>query len=332
MKDEKAGSCGCFVQGNDKEIVLGASDLTHVFNVTAPTSNGSEVNVNGYSFIRGEDVYYKIDVVINEKKDESREYISTSPEKAIQEAMVAIATFCQHFPEKVVARSTMALPPIEENKSMRYQLMSEDIKGRVIAWFSSEGMAEMAREAYNFICDYSVLYKTNDERFYDSTSIKYLPWVYGDKVYASIDLLDKEDKVVFNASLRANLLFFGYDVICHSVKPESDEMGSVDVSQHEDMHDAKRHLFLILKNDLDDGFHFLTPPELYVENVMGEDRYEVKFKDYNVHARMSFDTMGTAIEFAQELRNLFEYKAEEKKVWHKEYKPYGEPLRIKDCL
>lgn len=332
MNDEKMGSCDDCVQAYDKEVVSDIKNLTHVFNITAPTETGREVNVDGYSFIKDGETRYKIDVVINEKKDERKEYFSDSPEKAIQEAMVAIATYCQHYPEKVVAHHSVSLPPIEANKIMRYQLMSEDINGRSIAWFSSEGMSKMACEAYNFICDYSVLYKTKDGRFYDTTSIKYLPWVYGDKVIASIDLLDKEGEVVFNASLRTNSLFFGYDVICHSIRPESEETGSVDVTQHRNAHDAMRHLFLILKNDLDDGFHFLTPPELYVECVMGEKMYEVKFKDYNVHARMFFDTMSDAIDFAEELRTLFEYKAEEKRVLRKEYQAYGETLWIKDCL
>ena len=133
---------------DNKEIVSGLQDLTHVFNVTAPTSNGTEVNVDGYSFIKDGETRYKIDVVVNEKKDGRIEYISTSAEEALQEAMIAIASFCQHFPEKVVAHSVMALPPIEANKTMRYQLMSEHIKGRVLAWFSSEDIAKIARDSY----------------------------------------------------------------------------------------------------------------------------------------------------------------------------------------
>ena len=65
---------------------------------------------------------------------------------------------------------------------------------------------------------------------------------------------------------------------------------------------------------------------------MDDGVYEVKFKDYKIPMRMTFRTMGTAIEFAQELRNLFEYKAKFEELMRKQYQAYGEPLGIKDYL
>lgn len=334
MRDEKAGGCYDCVQGYDKEVVSDIKNLTHVFNATAPTETGKEVNVDGYSFTRGEGeaVYYKIDVVINGKEDEKEVHFSVSPEDAMRDTMEAIAYFCKHSPEKVVARSTMALPPIEANKTMRYQLMSGDIKGRVLAWFSSEEMAKMACEAYNFICDYSFLYKTNNGSLQESTLTKYLPWVYRNKEHASIDILDKDGKVVFNALYCINSLFMECDVICHGVRPKEEETNYVEVTRHDNQHDAIRYLFLVLKWDLEEIYHFLTPPELYVEKRRSENVYDVKFRDYNIPVRISFDRKDDAIEFAEELRNLFEYNAKKKSRIRKEYRAYGEPLSIKDFL
>ncbi len=332
MKDEKAGGCYDCIQGYDKEVLSDIKNLTHIFNVTAPTETGAEVGIDGYTFTRGDGkfIHYKIDLVVNGKEDEKKEYFSSSPEDAVRDTMSYIAYFCQDSHANVVARSTMVLPPIETNKTMLYQLVSQGINGRAIAWFSSEEMAKMACEAYNFIYDYSRLYKTNNGSLRDSTITKYLPWVYRDEEYASIDFLDKEGKVVFNASYRVNSLFLESNVVCHGVRPEEEETNSVEVTRHNNRHDAIRYLFLVLKMDLEENYHFLTPPELYVEKRRSEDVYEVMFKDYNIPVRMSFKTMCDAVEFAEELRNLFEHNAKEKSYMRKEYQAYGEPLGIKD--
>lgn len=150
MKDEKMGSC------NDcGKLTSGLRDLTHIFNITTPTETGKEVNVDGYSFIKDGETRYKIDVVIDENKDRRRDYISNSLENAIQEAMVAVAYFCKDFPEKVVAHYAMIAPPIDGGASMRYQLLTTEIKGRNIAWFDSaeidEAMAQIERGEYTRI-------------------------------------------------------------------------------------------------------------------------------------------------------------------------------------
>lgn len=333
MQDEKMGSCDDCVQGNDYgKLTSGLRNLTHIFNITTPTETGKEVNVDGYSFTNDGETRYKIDVVINEQKDRSREYISTSLENAIQEAMVAVAYFCQDYPEKVVAHYAMALPPIEFGTSMRYELMAEDIKGRAIAWFDSDENAELARDAYNFILKYSALYKTDYSESQQLSLPKYTKWLLGGKAQASIDFLDKEGKVVFNASFCINRLFLGYDVVCHGARPDFEDASLVELTKHKNEHDAMRYLFLLVKRDLDNTYHFLTPPELYVEKITDEGVFEVKFKDYKIPLRMTFDTMSPAIDFAQELHNLFEYQAKSEEFKRKKYQAYGEPLRIKDYI
>jgi hypothetical protein len=333
MRDEKAGSCyDCVQVYNYGKSTSERHDLTHIFNITTPTETGKEVYVDGYRFIKGGEVRYKIDVVINEYKDRRREYISNSLENAIQEAMVAVAYFCKDYPEKVVARYAVVLPPIEVGSSMRYQLMSGEIKGRFIAWFDSSESAELARDEYNFIFQYSALYKTDNDEQRQLQLPKYTKWLLDGKPQASIDFLDKECKVVSNASFCINLLFLGHDVVGHRSIPDLEDASLVELTQHKNEHDAMRYLFLLAKRYLDNTYHFLTPPELYVEKMMDDGVYEVKFKDYKIPLRMTFRTMGTAIEFAQELRNLFEYKAKFEELMRKQYQAYGEPLRIKDYL
>lgn len=333
MQDEKMGSCDDCTQGNNYgRLTSGLRELTHIFNITTPTETGKEVNVDGYSFTNDGETRYKIDVVNNEKKDRRREYISNSLEDAIIEAMVAVAYFCKDYPEKVVAHYAVALPPIDGGATMRYQLMSEEIKGRAIAWFDSAEIAELARDEYNFIFQYSALYKINNDEQRQLQLPEYTKWLFGGKAQASIDFLDKEGMVSFNASFCINHLFLGYDVVCHSSIPDFDGASLVELTQHKNEHDAMRYLFLLVKKGLDATYHFLTPPELYVEKMMDEDVYEVKFKDYKIPLRMSFVRMGDAIEFAQELRNLFEYQAKFEELKRKQYQAYGEPLGIKDYL
>lgn len=327
------GSCDDCAQGNNYgKLTPGLRDLTHIFNITAPTETGTEVNVNGYRFIKDGETRYKIDVIINKDKDRRREHISNSLENAIKEAMVAVAYFCKDYPEKVVAHYAVALHPIEVGVSMRYELMSEEIKGRSIAWFDSAEIAELARDAYNFIFQYSALYKIDNDEPRQLPLPKYTKWILDGKPQASIDFLDKEGKVVSNASFCINRLFLGYDIVGHRSIPDLEDASLVELTQHKNDHDAMRYLFLLAKRYLDNTYHFLTPPELYVEKMMDEDVYEVKFKDYKIPLRMTFRMMGTAIEFAQELHNLFEYQAKSEELKRKQYQAYGEPLRIKDYL
>ena len=333
MKDENAGGCYDCVQGNDYgKLTSGLRNLTHIFNITAPTETGAEVNVDGYSFIKDGETRYKIDVVIDENKDRRREYISNSLENAILEAMVAVAYFCKDYPEKVVAHYAMIAPPIDGGASMRYQLLTTEIKGRNIAWFDSAEIAELARDEYNFIFQYSALYKTDNDEPRQLPLPKYTKWLLDGKPQASIDFLDKEGKVVSNASFCINLLFLGHDVVGHRSIHELKDASLVELTKHKNEHDAMRYLFLLAKRYLDNTYHFLTSPELYVEKMMDEGVYEVKFKDYKIPLRMTFRTMGTAIEFAQELRNLFEYKAKLEELMRKQYQAYGEPLGIKDYI
>lgn len=333
MKDEKMDSYDECVQcDNYVKLTSGLRDLTHIFNITAPTETGTEVNVNGYSFIKDGETRYKIDVVINERKDRRREYISNSLENAIQEAMCAVAYFCKDYPEKVVAHYAMIAPPIDGGASMRYQLLTTEIKGRNIAWFDSAEIAELARDEYNFIFQYSALYKTDNDEPRQLPLPKYTKWLLDGKPQASIDFLDKEGKVVSNASFCINLLFLGHDVVGHRSIPYLEDASFVELTQHKNEHDAMRYLFLLAKRYLDNTYHFLTPPELYVEKMMDEGVYDVKFKDYKIPLRMTFRTMGTAIEFAQELRNLFEYQAKSEEIIQKKYQAYGEPLGIKDYI
>lgn len=333
MKDEKMGSCDDCAQGNNYgRLTSGLRDLTHIFNITTPTETGKEVNVDGYSFIKDGETRYKIDVVINENKDRRREHISNSLENAIQEAMVAVAYFCKDYPEKVVAHYAMIAPPIDGGASMRYQLLTTEIKGRNIAWFDSAEIAKLARDEYNFIFQYSALYKTDNVKPQQLTMPKYTKWILDGKPQASIDFLDKECKVVSNASFCINFLFLGYDIVGHRSIPDLEDASLVELTKHKNEHDAMRYLFLLAKRYLDSTYHFLTSPELYVEKIIDDGVYEVKFKDYKIPLRMTFRTMGTAIEFAQELRNLFEHKAKFEELMRKQYQAYGEPLGIKDYL
>lgn len=333
MKDEKMGSCDECVQGdNYVKLTSERHDLTHIFNITTPTETGKEVNVDGYSFIKDGERRYKIDVVIDENKDRRREYISNSLENVVQEAMVAVAYFCKDFPEKVAAHYAMIAPPIDGGASMRYQLLTTEIKGRNIAWFDSAEIAELARDEYNFIFQYSALYKTDNDEPRQLPLPKYTKWLLDGKPQASIDFLDKEGKVVSNASFCINLLFLGHDVVGHRSIPELEDASLVELTKHKNEHDAMRYLFLLAKRYLDNTYHFLTSPELYVEKIIDDGVYEVKFKDYKIPLRMTFRTMGTAIEFAQELRNLFEYKAKFEELMRKQYQAYGEPLSFKDYI
>ena len=333
MNYEKEECIDDYVQGNNYgKLTLGLRDLTHIFNITAPTETGKEINVDGYSFLKDGETRYKIDVVIDENKDRRREYISNSLENVVQEAMVAVAYFCKSYPEKVVAHYAMIAPPIDGGASMRYQLLTTEIKGRNIAWFDSAEIAELARDEYNFIFQYSALYKTDNDEPRQFPLPKYTKWLLDGKPQASIDFLDKEGKVVSNASFCINLLFLGHDVVGHRSIPDLEDASLVELTQHKNEHDAMRYLFLLAKRYLDTTYHFLTPPELYVEKMMDEGVYEVKFKDYKIPLRMTFRTKGTAIEFAQELHNLFEYQAKSEELKRKQYQAYGEPLRIKDYI
>lgn len=333
MKDEKMGSCDDCIQGYSEEKVLSElHDLIPIFSITAPTETGTEVNVDCHSFVKDVCVYYKISIVTKGDKTRKREYVSTDIDYSLSSAMEAIASFCKKSPEKVIAHSVVVVPPVTEGSSTRYELMSEDIKGRFIAWFDSEEVAKKAYEAYNFICDYIPLLKKVELDIPQITTKFYSPWVYRNDDDVSIYFLNEDGSIESHISVEHNSLFRNSDVICHRKGNGYANDGSVSIMGHGKSFMAMRHVFLLVKRDLDIRYHFLEPPVLYVERQIKSNRFEVKFKDYNIPLRMSFDRMDDAIEFAGELRNLFEYNAKEKASRYTEYRAYGETLSSMDFL
>lgn len=333
MKDEKMGSIDDCVQGfNHEKLVSEAHDLTPIFSITAPTETGTELNVDCHSFKNGEFTYYKISIVTEGNKARKKEYVSAEFDYSLREAMEAIASFCEQSPEKVIAHSVVVVPPVTEGSSTRYELMSEDIKGRFIAWFDSEEVAKKAYEAYNFICDYIPLLKKVELDIPQINTKFYSPWVYRNDDDVSIYFLNEDGSIESHISVEHNSLFRNSDVICHRKGNGYANDGSVSIMGHGKSFMAMRHVFLLVKRDLDIRYHFLEPPVLYVERQIKSNRFEVKFKDYNIPLRMSFDRMDDAIEFAGELRNLFEYNAKEKASRYTEYRAYGETLSSMDFL
>lgn len=333
MKDEKIGSCDDCVQGfNPERLVSEAHDLTPIFSITAPTETGTEINVDCHSFKNDEFTYYKISIVTEWNKARKKEYVSDDVDYSLREAMEAIASFCKQSPEKVIAHSVVVVPPVAEGNSTRYELMSEDIKGRFIAWFDSEEIAKTACDAYNFICDYIPLFKEVELDIPQITTKFYSQWVYRNWKDVSIDFLNEDGSVESSISVEYNSLFRNSDIICHRKGNGYANDGSVSIMGHGKSFMAMRHAFLLVKRDLDIRYHFLEPPVLYVERQIKSNMFEVKFKDYNIPLRMSFDRMDDAIEFAGELRNLFEYNAKEKASRYTEYRAYGETLSSMDFL
>ncbi len=332
MNYEKEECIDDYVQGENEKLGSELHDLTQVFNVTAPTETGTEVEANCYSFVDNGFTYYKVSVVTEGDNGRKREYVSSNINYSLRTAMEAIASFFKKSPEKVLAHSVITLHPIEVNKTMRYQLMSEDIKGRVVAWFDSDEIAKTAYVAYNFICDYSQLFKDTERDIPQIATKFYSPWVYMNGKYVSIDFLNEDGSVESNISVELNSLFSYGDVICHRKGNGCDDGGSVYIMGHRKSFKAMRHAFLLVKRDIEIRYHFLTPPVLYVERQIKSNMFEVKFKDYNIPLRMSFSRMSDAIEFAEELRNLFEYNAKERASRCTEYRAYGETLSAVDFL
>ena len=93
---------------------------------------------------------------------------------------------------------------------------------------------------------------------------------------------------------------------------------------------AKRH-YLTLPGVVRDSYSDLCFASVEALRFDGVYLFATELR-YNIPLRMSFSRMGDAIEFAQELRNLFEYKAKEQASRYIEYQAYGETLSSMDYL